>query len=212
MKKCISGIALAIALSQFVSISSYAAVWKQDAKGWWVDNGDGTYKKNEWYKDNGKDYYLGADGYMLTNTTTPDGYKVGADGSWINEKAPLFDYQMDEYIVKYVDHWIQENFSDEESLVLLYEFSNKDQKPVTPGWSSIEIEAYQNGVQLETTGISSSEISYPWDLSAKVQNGYSAKVYRAFKLKDRSPVSLYVRKHSWNDKFPTQTATLDLQK
>ena len=38
MKKCISGIALAIALSQFVSISSYAAVWKQDAKGWWVDN------------------------------------------------------------------------------------------------------------------------------------------------------------------------------
>ena len=78
------------------------AVWKQDAKGWWVDNGDGTYKKNEWYKDNGKDYYLGADGYMLTNTTTPDGYKVGADGSWINEKAPLFDYQMDEYTVKFM--------------------------------------------------------------------------------------------------------------
>ena len=28
-------------------------------------------------------YYLGPDGVMLTNTTTPDGYRVGADGVWI---------------------------------------------------------------------------------------------------------------------------------
>lgn len=32
---------------------------------------------------NGIWYYLGQDGVMLTNTTTPDGYKVGADGAWI---------------------------------------------------------------------------------------------------------------------------------
>lgn len=28
-------------------------------------------------------YYVGADGAMYTNATTPDGYQVGADGAWI---------------------------------------------------------------------------------------------------------------------------------
>ena len=28
-------------------------------------------------------YYMGADGYMLTDTTTPDGYYVNADGVWV---------------------------------------------------------------------------------------------------------------------------------
>ena len=27
-------------------------------------------------------YYVGADGAMLTNTVTPDGYTVDADGVW----------------------------------------------------------------------------------------------------------------------------------
>ena len=39
--------------------------------------------KTGWYQSDGKWYYMGANGYMLTNTTTPDGYKVGADGAWI---------------------------------------------------------------------------------------------------------------------------------
>ena len=40
--------------------------------------------KNVWKAGaNGIWYYLGQDGVMLTNTTTPDGYKVGADGAWI---------------------------------------------------------------------------------------------------------------------------------
>lgn len=57
--------------------------WKQDAKGWWVENPDGTYLTNQWYQYNGLWYYMGADGYMLTNTTTPDGYTVNADGVWV---------------------------------------------------------------------------------------------------------------------------------
>jgi len=35
--------------------TSSAPAWKQDAKGWWVE----------------------------TNTTTPDGYKVNAEGVWV---------------------------------------------------------------------------------------------------------------------------------
>lgn len=60
------------------------SVWAQDSKGWWIQNTDGSYLTNAWYQNtDGKWYYMGADGYMLTNTTTPDGYKVGADGAWI---------------------------------------------------------------------------------------------------------------------------------
>lgn len=59
--------------------------WKQDSKGWWVERSDGSYLVNEWYQspESGLWYYMGADGYMLTSTTTPDGYTVNADGVWV---------------------------------------------------------------------------------------------------------------------------------
>lgn len=57
--------------------------WKQDAKGWRVQRPDGSYLQGEWYLYNNQWYYLGADGYMLTNATTPDGYTVNADGVWV---------------------------------------------------------------------------------------------------------------------------------
>lgn len=58
-------------------------MWKQNAKGWWLENADGTYLTNQWYLYNGQWYYMGSDGYMLVNTTTPDGYWVNADGVWV---------------------------------------------------------------------------------------------------------------------------------
>lgn len=58
--------------------------WEQDANGWRLKNTDGSYLSNVWHQDtDGKWYYMGTDGYMMTNTMTPDGYKVGADGVWI---------------------------------------------------------------------------------------------------------------------------------
>lgn len=74
--------------------------WKQDNTGWWYQNADGSYPANSWKEINGVwyyfegngymasnkwigNYYVGASGAMLTNTTTPDGYQVGADGAWI---------------------------------------------------------------------------------------------------------------------------------
>lgn len=61
------------------------ASWASDDKGWWIQNSDGTYLTNAWYQspDSGLWYYMGADGYMLTNTTTPDGHYVNADGVWV---------------------------------------------------------------------------------------------------------------------------------
>ena len=64
---------------------------------------DGVYVRNAWIKYNGnyyymnanglmtknawvKDYYLGADGVMKTNTFTPDGYYVGNDGAYYRNR------------------------------------------------------------------------------------------------------------------------------
>lgn len=61
--------------------------WKNNETGWWVQCSDGTYLVNRWYQSpaSGLWYYMGADGYMLTNTTTPDGYYVNGDGVWIQQ-------------------------------------------------------------------------------------------------------------------------------
>ena len=71
-----------------------SAYWIDDttymAKGWREVNGEwyylrsnGAMAKNYWAQDSaGVWYYLGENGTMLKNTTTPDGYRVGADGAW----------------------------------------------------------------------------------------------------------------------------------
>ena len=50
--------------------------WK-DIKGTWYYFDDGGKMASNCWVGN---YYLGSNGGMLTNTTTPDGYQVGADG------------------------------------------------------------------------------------------------------------------------------------
>ena len=78
-------------------------IWHLDNTGWWYENADGSYPKDEWKKINGKwyhfkkdgymsksqwigNYYVGTDGAMLVNTTTPDGYKVDENGKWIENQ------------------------------------------------------------------------------------------------------------------------------
>ena len=52
--------------------------WRQDATGWRVQNPDGSYLMNQRHQFNGLWYYMGADGYMLANAITLDGYTVNA--------------------------------------------------------------------------------------------------------------------------------------
>ena len=40
--------------------------WRNDANGWWFDNGDGTYPHGEFKKIDGIDYYFKENGYMAT--------------------------------------------------------------------------------------------------------------------------------------------------
>ncbi len=86
--------------------STYKAnEWFQDADGsWYRFNPNGYIIANQWQQVDGAwywfdaagkmisnkwvgNYYLGSSGAMLTNTTTPDGYKVGSDGAWVQNST-----------------------------------------------------------------------------------------------------------------------------
>lgn len=71
--------------SPATSQSQTQQTWVSDDRGWRVQNADGTYLTNQWYcsPTSGLWYYMGSDSYMLTSTTTPDGYTVNADGVWV---------------------------------------------------------------------------------------------------------------------------------
>ncbi len=67
------------------SFSAFAGSWEEDSKGWWYKNDDGSYPRSTWFTfaTTGKQYYFNNEGYLLVNTTTPDGYKVGSDGAYL---------------------------------------------------------------------------------------------------------------------------------
>lgn len=74
--------AVVAAMVVMMAMPAYAGEWKQDTTGWWYENSDGTYLANQWEWIDGKCYYFGADGYMLTNGTAPDGSTVNEKGEW----------------------------------------------------------------------------------------------------------------------------------
>lgn len=64
------------------SFTTYAGQWQQEGNTWWYQNDDNSYPVNGWEQIDGNWYYFGGDGYLLTNTTTPDGYQVDSNGAW----------------------------------------------------------------------------------------------------------------------------------
>lgn len=88
------GVVLVICL--VAAFPSFAGEWKRDDNGWWYVNDDGTYPVNQWQEIMGKQYYFDGSGYMLENTTTPDGKRVGADGALIQtENVARIAYSSD---------------------------------------------------------------------------------------------------------------------
>ncbi|MBE7728068.1 MAG: hypothetical protein E7244_27875 [Enterocloster citroniae] len=78
-------LATALAATMVVgsAMTSRAAQWQQNTTGWWYQEDNGSYPVNTWKWIDGKCYYFDANGYMLANTTTPDGYQVDASGAWV---------------------------------------------------------------------------------------------------------------------------------
>ena len=81
-------LAMAAAMTVGAATTAMAAEWKQDTKGWWWQEDNGSYPTSQWkWLDGNKDgiaecYYFDGTGYMMANTTTPDGYVVNSEGQW----------------------------------------------------------------------------------------------------------------------------------
>ena len=56
--------------------------WIQVGKEWYYMNNSGAIQTG-WQQIGGKWYYFNTSGALLTNTTTPDGYTVNANGEWV---------------------------------------------------------------------------------------------------------------------------------
>lgn len=79
-------IVLSAALTMTLNVPALAAGWQHNSLGWWYQNGDGSARQSGWFCDaDGRYYYIAENGYMLSDTVTPDGFRVGADGAWITE-------------------------------------------------------------------------------------------------------------------------------
>lgn len=77
-------VSAAVVLAGLVITTAFARTWLDDG-GWWYLNEDGSSTKNGWQQIENKWYYFDEDGYMLADTTIPDGYRVGADGAYVRE-------------------------------------------------------------------------------------------------------------------------------
>lgn len=88
IKRLIVGLTVSV-MSLSSGLTAFAGEWKQNDTGWWYQKDDGTWYSNGWQWIDGNNdgvsecYYFDANGYMLANTTTPDGYRVNADGAWV---------------------------------------------------------------------------------------------------------------------------------
>ena len=87
MKKIVA-LLMAMAMVVGSNMTVFASGWQQNSTGLLLQNDDGSWPANswEWLDGNGDGvaecYYFDGNGYMLANTTTPDGYTVNADGAW----------------------------------------------------------------------------------------------------------------------------------
>lgn len=89
MKKITRILLIAAVLSVLHAVTAFAGSWQYNGYGWWWDNGDGTWPAGGWaWCDGNNDgvaecYYFDGSGYCLLDTVTPDGYRVNANGAWV---------------------------------------------------------------------------------------------------------------------------------
>lgn len=90
MKK--SGIfaVLAAGFTLMSVVPAMAGTWEQQGSNWIYRNDAGQLQTGWAWIDGNQDgtaesYYFDASGYLLTNTMTPDGYTVNADGAWVQD-------------------------------------------------------------------------------------------------------------------------------
>ena len=90
---------MAAALSMAMIVPAFAdnpVGWKQTNGTWqYVKDASGSVYSNGWQWIDGKCYYFDANGNMLSNTSTPDGYYVNGDGQWVYQNVVQTKEQYD---------------------------------------------------------------------------------------------------------------------
>lgn len=190
---------------------TYAGEWKQDSSGWWYQNNDGTYPINSWQNIDGKDYFFSGNGYMLVNTTTPDGKQVGTDG--VLMQIPLFEFSTDKWHVKYTKHEVSTDYEGNSCIIVYYDYTNKTSEPTSPMAAWIGLEAYQNGVECNGAVIASSTKNQSIENEyKKIMPGITANVASSFSISDKSPITLIVNDPlAWDENAKSVTVTLNIE-
>ena len=90
MKKFEMTAVFATAFTLMSVISASAGTWEQQGSSWLYRNDAGQLQTGWAWIDGNQDgtaesYYFDGNGYLLTSTTTPDGYTVNADGAWVQD-------------------------------------------------------------------------------------------------------------------------------
>lgn len=68
MRKGVFLVAVAVLGTLLTATPAFASdgAWRQDSKGWWYQNADGSYVKSAWISVNGTWYHMDGAGYMQT--------------------------------------------------------------------------------------------------------------------------------------------------
>lgn len=201
-----------VAMAAAMSFTAFAGEWKQDTTGYWYQNDDGSFPTNTWQEISGKQYYFGADGYMLANTTTPDGKQVGADGALV--QAPLFDFDVTNAHATYVKHEVTTDHNGDPCVIIYYNYTNKRSESKSADWGDVYIKAFQNGVQCDHAYLDYDNKTGKTELDnarKEIMSGVTITVAEAFKITDMSDVTLNIKDMwDWDNKTST-TAVLKLQ-
>lgn len=84
-------IVFAAAFISSTPVTAFAG-WEPARDQWRYRNENNSYAVSQWINDSGVYYYLDENGLMARSTMTPDGYLVGANGRWIEEKQQGGNY------------------------------------------------------------------------------------------------------------------------
>ncbi len=86
---------ITLAISLTIAGTAFAGTWEtgsgENSQKWKYNYENGTYAENGWQWIDGNNdgiaecYYFDVDGWMLSNTITPDGYQVNESGAWVKD-------------------------------------------------------------------------------------------------------------------------------
>ncbi|MBQ3665993.1 MAG: Ig-like domain-containing protein [Lachnospiraceae bacterium] len=86
------------------SATKETGTWKQSSKGWWYQNSDGTYPKNEWKQISGNWYRFDANGYMVTGWYKEGNYYYYLKSNGVMAKSEWV--ANGQYYIDSNGHWI----------------------------------------------------------------------------------------------------------